>query len=254
MVLALALAVLVAAGSVSFQPARNFEFVTSAGVPAGPVYIAYVYRGSRPNLVHTVSYEARPLALMRGDEAGRVAIKRTVILHRPFPIETHPAPWTEMVYAPALHNGWGQLNPGSPSYPHVFEIDSARVRATVGDLSDRPDRWEGTMRNLSSVISRLIYPREGEAPIHERDPATAALTRELIRHFRQEYDAFLARYADAARPRPQMPDFVRMSSGEEQRRWIEQIDADLAREPKWGMVATRLFRVEVRQFEEWAAR
>lgn len=249
---ALVLAILVAAASVSFQPARTFEFVTSSGTSAGPVYIAYSYRGSRPNFVHSVTYEARPLAILRGDEAGRVAIERKVILHRPFPLETHPALWTEMVYVPALHNAWGQLNVGSPSYPRVFEIDSTGFRATVGDLSDRPDRWEGTMRNLASVISRLIHPREGEAPLRERDPASAALTRELIGHFRHEYDAFLARYTGEERPRPEMPDFVRMSSSEEQRRWLEQIDADLAREPRWGMVVTRLFRIQLRQFEEWA--
>jgi hypothetical protein len=248
----LVLAVLVAGGSVSFQPAQTFEFVTSTGTPAGPVYVAYSYLGSRPNFVHPVTYEARPLALRRGDEAGRVAFERSVIMHRPFPLETHPALWTDMVYAPSLHNAWGQLNPGSPSYTGVFEIDSAGRRATVGDLSDRPDRWEGTMRNLASVISRLIATPEGEAPLRERDPASAALTRELIGHFRQEYDAFLARYSGVDRPRPEMPDFVRMSGGEEQRRWIATIDADLAREPRWGMVVTRLFRIQLRQFEEWA--
>ena len=250
----LVLAILVAAGSVSFQSARKIEFVTPAGTPAGPVYVAYSYLGSRPNLVHPVSYEARPLALLKGDEAGRVVFERTVILHQPFPIQTHPALRTEMVYAPALHNAWGQLNPGSPSYARVFEMDLIQPRATVWDLSDRPDRWDGTMWNLASVISRLIYPREGEAPLPERDSATTALTRELIGHFRQEYDAFLARYAGVDRPRPEMPEFVRMSSAEEKRRWIEQIDADLAREPKWGMVTTRVFQIQVRQFEEWAAR
>jgi hypothetical protein len=213
----LVLAVLAAAGTVSFHPARHFEFVTSGGAAADPVYVAYWYRGSRPNFVHPVSYDARPLALVKGRQAGRVAFERAFIVHRPFPIETHPSLWTQMVYAPALHNAWGQLNEGSPSYQGVFEIDWSRRRAIVGDLSDRPDRWEGTMRNLASVLSRLIYPREGETPLRERDPSTAALTVELIGHFRQEYDAFLARYPEAADAR-------------------------------------RLFQAELRQFEEWAAR
>jgi hypothetical protein len=250
----LVLAILIAAASVSFQPARTIEFVTPAGASAGPVYVAYSYRGSRPNFVHPVSYEARPLTLVRGDEVGRVTFERTVIVHQPFPIQTHPALRTEMVYAPALHNAWGQLNPGSPSYERVFEIDSSAPRAKVYDLSDRPGRWEGTMRTLASVIRRLIHPREGVAPLRERDPATAALTRELIGHFRQEYDAFLARYSAVDRPRPEMPDSVRMSSAEEQRRWVEHTDTDLSREPQWGMVATRLFQTELRMFEEWAGR
>src|SRR5688572_12213201 len=127
---ALVLAILVVAGSVSFHPARPFEFVAPSGTPAGPVYVAYSYRGSRPNFVHPVSYEARPLALAKGDGAGRVTLKRTVILHQPFPIKTHPALWTEMVYAPALHNAWGQLNPGSPSYDRVYEMDLIQPRAT----------------------------------------------------------------------------------------------------------------------------
>jgi hypothetical protein len=249
----LVLAFLVAVASVSFQSARTFEFVTPAGTPASTVYIAYSYRGSRPNLVHPLSYEARPLALLRGD-AGRVTFERTVILHRPIPMETHPTLRTEMVYTPAQHNAWGQLNPGSPSYERVFEMDLSQPRAIVHDLSDRPDRWEGTMRNLASVISRLIYPREGEAPLRERDPATAALTRELIAHLRQEYDAFLARYAGVDRLRPEMPAFVRTSSAEEQRRWTEHIAADLAREPTWGAITTRLFQAELLLFEEWAAR
>ena len=210
----LVLAIFAAAGSVSFQRAQTFEFVTAAGTPAGPVYVAYSYVGSRPNFVHPVSYQARPLALVKGDEGGRVAFARTVILHQPFPIQTHPSLWTEMVYVPALHNAWGQLNPGSPSSERVFETDLIQPRATVYDLSDRPDRWEGTMRNLASVISRLISPREGDVPLPQRDPATSALTRELIGHFRQEYDAFLERYA----------------------------------------LGERLFGIQVRQFEEWAAR
>lgn len=102
----LALVILVAVGSVSFQPARTFECVTPAGSPASPVYIAYSYLGSRPNFVHS-------------------------------------------------------------------------------DLSDSPDRWERTLRNLASMISRLISTRKGEVPLQERDPATTALTRELISHFRQ---------------------------------------------------------------------
>ena len=252
--MALVLVILVAVASVSFQPERTFEFVTPGGTPGGPVYIAYSYRGSRPNFVHPVSYEPRPLALVRGDGGGRVTVDPTVILHKPFPIETHPTLWTEMVYTPALHNAWGQINAGSPSYERVFEIDANQARATVWDLSDRPDRWEGTMRNLASVISRLIYTREDEVPLPERDPATTALARQLIGHFRQEYEAFLARYASVERPRPAMPDFVRMSSDEEKRRWIEQTDADLAREPQWGLVATRLFRIQLQQFEEWAVR
>jgi hypothetical protein len=55
------------------------------------------------------------------------------------------------------------------------------------------------------------------------------------------------------RPRPEMPEHVRGSTTEEQQRWTEHTDADLAREPRWGMVITRLFSGELELFREYEA-
>jgi hypothetical protein len=58
----------------------------------------------------------------------------------------------------------------------------------IHDLGDRPELWQGSMMNLASLIHRVAYRRQGERPLRATDPETAALTRELITHFRQEYE------------------------------------------------------------------
>ena len=242
------LLVMLALASLSFNACRTFQVTDGAGTPLSPAYIAYSHVGARFNPVHASTYQASRLALARGDREGRVAIPAAFHIHRPFPIEGHPSVRVELVYVPQMHNGWGQFNKGSPSYPGNFEIDATRRRATVSDLGGQPQLWEGTLRNLSSVIQRLVSTRPGEAPLRKADPATAALTLELMGHFRQEYESFLARYGDVARPRPEMPQHLLDS---ERRGWTEMVDADLARYPRWGDEISRLFRDEVRLFSRW---
>ena len=250
---ALILLVLLAVASISFNTRTTFQLMDVAGAPLDPSYVAYSRTGHRLNPVHPVTYTARELALARSDGSGQVVIPAALLLHRPFPLETHPSLWTEMVYVPKLHNAWGQFNEGSPSRPGMFVIDATRRQATVSDLSGEPQHWKGSLRNLSSVINRLASRTPDRAPLRQTDPASAALTLELIGHFRQEYESFLARYRDVPRPRPEMPEHVRGSSKEEQQRWTEHIDADLAREPRWGMVITRLFSDELELFSEYEA-
>jgi hypothetical protein len=250
--LALLLVLLLAAASVSVNMPRTFEVVDGAGVPLDPAYIVYSRIGSRLNPVHPVTYRASELVLERSDRTGRITIPAAVNVHLPFPIETHSSPWIELVYVPQMHNAWGQFNKGSPSRPNVFEIDAGRRRGIASDLSGDPGLWQGTLSNLSSVIQRLVS-RPGKAPLRETDPASAALARELTGHFRREYDAFLARYGNVARPRPSMPPFLSGSSDEEKRRWSESVETDLAREPRWGIVITRLFKDELKLFAEYEA-
>jgi hypothetical protein len=249
--LGLLLVLLLAAASVSVNMARTFEVVDGAGVPLDPAYIVYSRIGSRLNPVHPVTYRASELVLERSDRTGRITIPSAVNVHLPFPIETHSSPWIELVYVPRMHNAWGQFNAGSPSRRGLFEIDSTRRRGIVADLSGEPQLWQGTMSNLSSVIQRLVWRPPEKAPLRQTDPASAALARELIEHFRQEYDAFLARYGDEARPRPDMPPYLSGSSDEEKRRWSESVETDLAREPRWGMLITRLFNDELKLFERY---
>jgi hypothetical protein len=245
--------VLLAAASVSFNARTTFHLTDAVGAPQEPVYIAFSRVGHRLNPVHPVTYQARPLALARSDGAGGVAIPAAFHVHLPFPVETHPSLWIEMVYVPRMHNAWGQFNEGSPSRRGIFVIDATRHAATVSDLTGEPQLWEGSLRNLSSIINRMAGRMPGREPLRQSDPASAALTVELIAHFRQEYESFLARYHDVPRPRPEMPDHVRMSSQEEQERWSKHIDADLAREPRWDMVITRLFSDELELFRKYDA-
>ena len=245
---------LLAVASISINLRATFHVVDTAGAPLAPSYIAYTRQGQRLNPVHPVSYRARDLALARGDANGNIVIPSALLVHLPFPVETHPSWWTEMVYVPRMHNAWGSFNKLAMSRPGIFVIDDENLRhATVSDLSGAPQLWEGSLRNLSSIINRLASRMPDKAPLRQTDPTSAALTIELIGHFRQEYESFLARYHDVPRPRPEMPDHVRMSSQEEQERWSTHIDADLTREPRWGMVITRLFSDELELFKGYEA-
>ncbi len=245
-------ALLAAVASISFQPGRTFVLVDAAGATIDRAYVLYQFRGHRPNFAHPVSYEATPLTLARGD-GGRVAVPAAWQVHAPFPIETHPSRRIEIVYVPRLHNAWGHLNDGSPSIANVFVVDQPGVRATVFDLSDRPQLWEGTLRNLSSIIGRLVAPPVEGNHRPAIDDATAALTRELISDFRQEVSSFLSTYGALRRPRPEMPASVRWDTVAEQARWNAMTDDDLAKEPTWGVLIGRLFTDELENFERWAA-
>src|SRR5262245_34902937 len=106
--LAFAATVLVAA-SVSISWARTLVLVDAAGAPVEPVYVAFTYIGSRPNLVHPVTYQSGGITLARSDGRGRIALPVAVHVHKPFPLETHPSRSIDLVYVPSLHNAWGQM-------------------------------------------------------------------------------------------------------------------------------------------------
>ena len=71
------------------------------------------------------------------------------------------------------------------------------------------------------------------------------MIRVLAGHFAQEYGAFLDRYRNVTRPRPQMPAGL---TEEDRRAWNQMVDRDLAREPRWGDLAQRLFAREAGKF------
>ena len=64
---AVVIAVLLVAGSVSYSCARTYTFVDEANAPVDPIYVAFYYTGSRPNPVHSVSYHASTLRVIRSD-------------------------------------------------------------------------------------------------------------------------------------------------------------------------------------------
>jgi hypothetical protein len=224
-------------GSFSISLPRMFELVDASGAPHATAYIAYLYEGGRPNPVHPITYQDKPLALARAD-SGRVAIPAAFHAHLPFPIATHPSLRVELVYVPRAHNALGQMNEGSPSRHGVFEIESGR-RAVIHDVSDQPELWQGSLMNLASLIQRIVHRRPGERPLRETDQATAALTRELIGYFSQEYGSFLTRYGDVVRPMPATAADEPWTTLEEKRRRREAQEASFAREPLWGQLITR---------------
>jgi hypothetical protein len=140
--LGLVLVLLLVAATVSVNMPRTFEVGDGAGTPLDPTYIAYSRIGSRPIRCTLSPTGASELALERSDRTGRITIPAALNVHLPFPIETHPSPWIELVYVPRMHNAWGQFNERSPSRPNVFEIDSTRRRGIASDLSGDPQLRE----------------------------------------------------------------------------------------------------------------
>ena len=234
---------LLAAASVSFTSRSTLEIVDPVGRPQ-IAYALYMHRGESFSLAHPVSYEATPETVIRSDDAGRLTFPAALHVHRPFPLQTHPALWIRMIYVPRLHNAEGSIaEDRGPSTIRSWEFDAATRRVTAYDLSDRPERWEGTLSNLSFFVRPLVTPpRAGGL-----DAGTAANVRELIGHFRAEYHAFLERWGGTLRPRPAMP---AMFSDDEKRRWAEMVDRDLAERPTWGMEIRRRYEGELASLTE----
>lgn len=246
----LALLLLLAAASVSVHAGRTLHIVDPLGRPLA-AYVAYRYDGSTLNPVHPVTYHASALALARAGDDGRVAFPWAVHVHLPFPLQTHPSRWVEMVYVPSLHNAHARFGPDAIAWPGAFEFDAAAGRVVVTDASDRPELWEGTLSQLSSMIQQVVpKPFRPDARLRDRDPVTADLALELIGHFRQEYEAFLARHGDAIRSTPPKPP---LWNDEENRRWEEMVRADLAAEPTRGVQAKRLYGSFPTYFLEYEA-
>jgi hypothetical protein len=115
---------------------------------------------------------------------------------------------------------------------------TTRNRAMVFDVSDRPERWHGTLSNLSFFMSPAV---------RDVDHSRAGPLLELIGHFRAEYNAFLVRHNNSPRPLPPMPSLF---TDEEKRRWKEMVDTDLSQRPTWGMEIRRLHEAEVSNLAE----
>ena len=229
--------------SVSIDRGRTLRVVNIDGAPVESVYVIYHHAGYRLNPAHSTTYEASRRSIARSRSAGRIEIPASVHVHWPFPIETHPRLWVDLVYAPALHNGLATIVDRAIAQPGAFDVAADLASVRLADLSESPAMWEGTLRNLSSIIGRLIGERSSRAR-----PDTTALIRVLAGHFAQEYGAFVDRYRDVVRPRPQITAGLQFSTEQERRAWNEMVDRDLAREPRWGDVAQRLFARDAERF------
>ena len=244
---------LLALSSVSINRGRMLRVADITGVPVDAVFVIYHHEGYRLNPAHSTTYEASPRSIAQSRSAGLVEIPRSVHLHWPFPFETHPELRVDLVYAPALHNGLATIGDRAITRPGAFYVADDLASVRLADLSESPVLWEGTLRNLSSILGRLIGERSSSPPWRRARPEMAALTRVLAAHFAKEYRAFLERYREVTRPRPPMPPGLQFSTEEERRAWKEMVDRDLAREPRWGDLAQRLFAREVEHFAsvEW---
>ena len=240
LVVTLAPALLVLA-RVSVDLGRTVRVVDMYGAPVEGVFLIYHHEGHRFNLAHSTTYEASRRSIVQSRSRGRLEIPAFVHVHWPFPMESHSRVWVDLVYAPALHNGLATIGDRAIMRPGAFEVGGDLASVRLADLSGNPALWEGTLRNLGSILGRLIGERRGER---------RALTPVLLRHFVQEYEAFLDRYREVARSTPPMPAGL---TEQERRAWYEMVERDLAREPRWGDVAVRLFGREAKRFASVAA-
>jgi hypothetical protein len=226
------LLVLLVAASVSYTSGYTLDLVDRDG-HAQPGYALYSHEGYWLNPVHPVTYRATRLTVVRSDDRGRLTIPAAIRVHWPFPLQTHPGLRLSMIYVPRMHNAWARIIDRAPaSEPGIWQMTTPN-RAVVFDVSDRPERWQETLSNLSFFIAPAV---------RDVDRSEAGPLLELIGHFRAEYGAFLARHGDAARPLPPMPPLV---TDQEQRAWKAMVDADLARRPTWGLEVRRRYQGEV---------
>lgn len=248
------LTALLFAASISFSRARTLDVVAERQASIETVYVAYSYEGHRLNF-HGGTYQAAPLALLRGAPTGRITVPARFHVHLPFPLESHPWMRIDLVYVPRIHNALGPILEGTGTQPGFFEIDASQRHLTMFDLGEHPDRWKRAVGSLSYVLQRIMgqAPREIVA-LGQQDPATAALTLELIGHFQREYDSFVARYGDVPRPIPTLPDYARLSWTDKQKQeWAQMVETDLAREPRWGDLVKREYEDQLRALNETAA-
>jgi hypothetical protein len=234
--------------SVSVDRGRTLEVLDFNGKPVESFFVIYHHEGSRPNPVHPITYEASRRSITQSNSAGSVEIPPSLHVHWPFPIESHPRLRVDLVYAPVFHNGHATIVESAVAKPGIFDVAGDLATVKLADLSDSPALWEGTLRNLSSIIGRLDDERSSGAPRRRAQAETTALIRVLAGHFVKEYEAFLHKYGAVARPRPEMPYGLQFSTENERRAWKEMVDRDLEREPKWGDVAQRLFAAEAKRF------
>lgn len=166
--IALVLLVLLLAASVSYTNGYTLDIVdTEERAQTG--YALYTHQGYSLNPVHPVSYNATRLTVVRSDDDGRLTIPGAFHVHWPFPLETHPKLWIEMIYVPHLHNAWGRIVQSSPASEVGIWQMTTRTRAMVfdlsvvdADLSQRPTwgmeirrLYEGEVSNLADIEASL---------------------------------------------------------------------------------------------------
>jgi hypothetical protein len=238
--------VVLAIASVSIRLGRTFVIRDTRGTPVPAAYVAYHYEGTTFALVEALSYDASPLALLQSDAAGRVVVPGAVYVHWPL-IQSHPAVMIDLIYAPTLHNGLASVRRHAVSRPPEFEVSTDRGTVRLDDASNDPFLWQGTMWNLSSLLSDLTsHPSP--------DERTSRLTDQLVKDFIREYREILDRHGQTLRPRPHMPPAVQYATEQEKQAWRAMVEKDLAERPRWEDELKRRFATEIALYEKNGAR
>jgi hypothetical protein len=227
-----------AVASVSIDCGRTFVVSNMGGTPISGAYVAYHHEGRTYAIVESVSYQASQLALLKSDASGRVVVPPAVHVHWPI-IQSGADLTIDLIYAPTLHNGLAWVSHRTAvSRPREFEVTTDLATVRLEDVSGDPFLWQGTLDNLSSLLSRLIsQPTRGDN--------TPRWTGELVDRFQGEYAAILDRYGETPRAMPNMPESVRWDTEQEKRAWQAMVDKDLAQRPRWGDELKRRFATEI---------
>lgn len=146
-------------------------------------------------------------------------------------------PWVEWVYVPELHHFFGPIDRRTETIPGVMQNESSLAVVGLADLTEDPERWSRTIRELDSAIRRL-QEGPGDEPPYVR--ASEPLRSALRAHLRDEYRAFMQRYATTQRAVPELPTIPGMSEAERRAR-ERNIRQALEREPLWGQLMKRLW-------------
>lgn len=240
------LAAIVATATTSWTGPVTVRITDVRGAPASDAYVRYHYEGSLLNPVHPVTYVARGSVIARADADGRFAIPARIHFRRPLPPSMPPRVFIDHVVVPRLHSAFGPLAHGTTSHPGVFTVDDQHARVTVFDVSPDPEQWQTSLGYLFDCIRGTLARDGSRAPAARSDTRTVAHARELIGHLRRDYAAFLATHGQTARQRPPAP---KGGSERDRQQWEEQIEAQLAREPRWGPYLERTWRFNMRELE-----
>jgi hypothetical protein len=245
---AAALAAAFAAGTISWTRPSRIVLVDQRGAPASDTYVRYHYEADILNFVDSLSRVTRGSAIVRADADGGVRIPFSLHFRNPLRFSMPPSLNVDCVVVPRLHNSFGPVGKHTTSRPGVFTIDGGWQHLTVFDLTDDPERWVASLRELHRCIGDTIS-RVSSRAADPDDEVTLAYVRELIGHLRGDYAAFVERHGQAPLTRPAPPEW---HSEQERKAWEEQVDAQLAREPRWGE-HVGMWRRELKTLDEWEA-
>jgi hypothetical protein len=243
MVVALAAAGLGTA-TLSWTRAVTIEVRDGTGRPAAGAYLRYHYDASILNPVDSLSFVARGSAIVRADGDGRVRIPFRLHVRAPLPLSSPPRLFVGHLYVPRLHHAVGPSPISLVSLPGRIIVEEG-PRVTLFDASASPEHWERSLVWLYDGIREAV---QGRARLADPRDGSAAHVRELIDHLRAEYVAFLARYGQTPRARPEPP--VWLAAGERDS-WAKQIDESLAREPLWGPLIERTWDGRLAELERF---